>query len=397
MAPSVKIHRGDCLDVLDTIAPNSLDLVYIDPPFFTQRVHSLTSRDGTESFSFSDIWDTDNAYADFIFQRLCKIKEALKDSGSVFFHCDKSASHIVRLILDTVFSPKCFQSEIIWHFKRWSNSKKGLLPAHQTIFFYSKTENFKFNPMYREYAPSTNVDQIMQKRTRNEQNKAAYAHDKKSGAIINNGTKKGVPLSDVWEIPFLNPKAKERVGYPTQKPILLLNQIIELVTDEGDTVLDPFCGSGTTLVAAKLLNRNVIGIDISAKAVDLANKRLENSIVTESALLRAGEENYKQHSPDAAKHLSGIEYTPVHRNKGIDGLLKKEIGKLPTLIRVQREGETLEDAIHSLTKASKNKGQCKLVIVATSIDFFKCEKLHGVDIIPSTALSLDQLENKQRL
>lgn len=98
--------------------------------------------------------------------------------------------------------------------------------------------------------------------------------------------KKGVPLSDVWDIPYLNPKANERVGYPTQKPILLLEKVIQLVTDEGDIVLDPFCGSGTTLVAAKLLNRKHIGIDISDDAVQLANKRVNNPIRTDSNLLK---------------------------------------------------------------------------------------------------------------
>ena len=160
--------------------------------------------------------------------------------------CDKSTSHLIKLILDKIFGPENFQSEIIWHFRRWSNSKKGLLPAHQTIFFYSKTSEFKFNSFYQEYSPSTNIDQIMQKRVRDSRNKAVYARDE-HGDIIGSGGKKGVPLSDVWEIPFLNPKAKERVGFPTQKPILLMNRIIELVTNENDVVLDPFCGSGTTL------------------------------------------------------------------------------------------------------------------------------------------------------
>ncbi len=391
MGNKAQTHIGDCLDILEKTAPNSVDLIYVDPPFFTQRVHSLTTRDGSESFSFSDIWDTDNAYADFIFQRLCKARDVLKDTGSLFFHCDKSASHITRLMLDSVFSPECFQSEIIWHFKRWSNSKKGLLPAHQTIFFYSKTDSFKFNPSYRDYALSTNVDQIMQKRTRDERNKSVYARDKKNGAIIGNGTKKGVPLSDVWEIPFLNPKAKERVGYPTQKPVLLMDQIIKLVTDEGDTVLDPFCGSGTTLVAAKLLNRNSIGIDVYEEAIELANRRLDNPVVTGSALLRDGEETYKSHSPDAAKHLAGIEYTPIHRNRGIDGLLKQEMDGLPAFIRVQRNGETVREAIDALSKASKNKGNCKLVLIATSLDSLKRDQIDKVHIIPSTALSLSWL------
>ncbi|MFM6402275.1 DNA-methyltransferase, partial [Planktothrix sp.] len=104
--------------------------------------------------------------------------------------------------------------------------------------------------------------------------------------------KKGVPLSDVWEIPYLNPKAKERVGYPSQKPILLLERIIELASNPGDLILDPFCGSGTTIMAAKLLNRSAWGIDISPDAVKISKDRLETSIKSESLLLKKGRKAY---------------------------------------------------------------------------------------------------------
>lgn len=381
-------HVGDCLEVLETVAAETVDLVYLDPPFFTQRVHTLRSRDGSEEFSFRDVWDSDNYYADFIFQRLVRVRKVLKGTGSIFFHCDKSASHVVRLMMDSVFGAENFQSEIIWTFKRWSNSKKGLLPSHQTIFFYSKTDQFKFNAIFREYSNSTNIDQIMQKRSRDDRNKSVYATDE-DGRVIGNGTKKGVPLSDVWEIPFLNPKARERVGYPTQKPVLLMNQIIELVTNVGDVVLDPFCGSGTMLVAATSLGRNAIGIDTSEEAIALTRKRLQNPIITKSALLQKGTESYRQHDLDAAKHLSGIEYVPVHRNRGIDGLLKMEVGGLPAFVRVQRSEEALPETIRLLLKAARNKGKCALIVVATKTDFAEYSCDCGVLVVPSTALALE--------
>ena len=103
--------------------------------------------------------------------------------------------------------------------------------------------------------------------------KSVYKKDE-NGNVVLGKEKKGVPLSDVWEIPYLNPKAKERTGYPTQKPVLLLNQILNIVTEEGDLVVDPFCGSGTTCVSAKSLKRQFIGVDISKDAVELANSRL---------------------------------------------------------------------------------------------------------------------------
>lgn len=394
MEVKAQTYVGDCLEVLKKMQPETVDLVYVDPPFFTQRVHSLKTRDGAAEFSFRDIWDSDNSYADFIYQRLTLARDVLKPTGSLFFHCDKSASHIVRLMLDSIFGAENFQSEIIWSFKRWSNSKKGLLPAHQTLFFFSKTNDFKFNTFFQDYSPSTNIDQIMQKRSRDERNKSVYARNA-DGAVIGGGTKKGVPLSDVWEIPFLNPKAKERVGYPTQKPVLLMNQIIKLVTSEGDIVLDPFCGSGTTLVAANLLGRNAIGIDVSEEAIDLTKERLKNPVVTSSALLQKGIDSYRQHDTTASQHLAGIEYVPVHRNRGIDGLLKKEIDNRATFVRVQRQAETLQDTISALKKAVKNKGDCSLVVVATNADLLKPQKMSGVLVVPSAGVALaNSLEEK---
>lgn len=392
---SEQVFLGDCLDILDKIDRESVDVVYIDPPFFTQTVHRLVTRDGEKSFSFADVWDNDNSYADFIFRRITKVREKLKPTGSIFFHCDKSASHIIRLLLDSVFGEENFRSEIIWYFRRWSNSKRGLLNSHQTIYFYSKGGNFKFFPAYQGYSPSTNVDQIMQKRSRDHRNKSIYARGD-NGEVISNGTKKGVPLGDVWEIPFLNPKAKERVGYPTQKPILLIKQIIELTTELGDVVLDPFCGSGTALVAAQLLGRKTIGIDISKEAVELTKSRIKEPIVTQSALMEKGREAYETHDREAAAHLVGIDYTPIQRNKGMDGLLKQEVDGRPVFIRVQRSFETQEEAAAALMKACKNKGDCLRVVVATRHNLIPRQQCNDVVFVRSTCLSFTNLEEEIR-
>ena len=395
MEIKTQTHVGDCLGVLLEMPPESVDLVYVDPPFFTQKIHNLVTRDGAVNYCFSDIWDSDSSYSEFIYQRISRVRDVLRSSGSLFFHCDKSASHIVRLLLDSIFGPQNFRSEIIWYFKRWSNSTRGLLPAHQTIFFYSKTDSFKFNTFYQEYSPATNIDQIMQKRVRDGRNKAVYARNE-LGQIVGNGTKKGVPLSDVWEIPFLNPKAKERVGFPTQKPVLIMNQIIELVTEPGDVVLDPFCGSGTTLVAAQLLNRSSIGIDISKEAIKLTESRLKNPVVTGSILLKKGRESYRQHASDASSYLFGINYVPVHRNRGIDGVLKEEIDGLPAFIRVQRSGESIDQTVISLQNATKNKGACRLLVVATRNESLNNKISTGVHIIRSTSIEISDFLKKQR-
>lgn len=163
----------------------------------------------------------------------------MRDDGSLLLHCDKTASHHLRFVLDEIFGEDNFVNEIVWTYKRWSNSKSGLQNAHQIIFFYSKCENFKFNKLYTDYSATTNIDQILQERERDLFGKAVYKRNA-DGEIVKPTSKKGVPLSDVWEIPFLNPKAKERCGYPTQKPVALLKKIIEVTTDESDIVLDPF-------------------------------------------------------------------------------------------------------------------------------------------------------------
>lgn len=357
------IH-GDCKIELQKLDNNFVDLVYLDPPFFTQKKQALKNSNNKE-YSFEDSWENINSYRHYIQERLEECKKILKNTGSIFLHCDRSASHYLRIALDAVFGRDNFQSEIIWSYKRWSNAKKGLLHAHQVIFFYSKGKNFKFNPMYTNYSPTTNLDQIFQKRVRNEQGKTVYKVAQNGGTELIE-EKKGVPLSDVWDIPYLNPKAKERVGYPTQKPILLLERIIKLVTDEEDLVLDPFCGSGTTLVAAKLLKRNFIGIDQSEEAMKLSEKRLATPFKTESGLLKKGKDSYINQDPKITEILHQLQIIPVQRNKGIDGFLKIGDSFKPVPIKIQRANETLENSIQLLLQACNNNGYQKKVLIKTN-------------------------------
>ncbi|MDO9139136.1 MAG: site-specific DNA-methyltransferase, partial [Methylobacter sp.] len=210
--------------------------------------------------------------------------------------------------------------------------------------------------------------------------------------------KKGVPLNDVWEIPFLNPKAKERTGYPTQKPILLLDRVIDISTHVGDIVLDPFCGSGTTLVAAKLKGRKFVGIDVSQEAVDLAKSRLETLVKTESALLNKGRLSYINAAEKSLAILSGLDILPVHRNAGIDAILKRNYLSKPVPIRVQREHETLSEAIGKLSAAAQKKGAEIAFLVATNTAHdlfdFKVENCI-IKIINSPALEINAVIEQQ--
>ena len=360
-----KLIHGDCINELEKVESCSIDLIYLDPPFFTQKTQKLKTRDNSIEYSFKDTWDNIKEYKIYIQERLQNCKKILKDTGSIFLHCDRSAPHYLRISLEEVFGAENFQSEIIWSYKRWSNARKGLLNAHQIIFFYSKTKKFKFNPIYTDYSPTTNLDQIFQKRVRDENGKTAYK-TLKNGDVELMEEKKGVPLSDVWEIPYLNPKARERVGYPTQKPLLLIERIINLVTDEGDTVLDPFCGSGTTLVAAQLLKRRYIGIDQLKEAIELSKQRLNNPIKTESNLLKKGKKAYINQDPKITEFLKRLHIIPVQRNKGIDGFLKIQKLVKPIPVRIQKENETLEDALRFLIQACKKNGYQKKILIKTN-------------------------------
>lgn len=369
-----KIVLGDCLDLMSNVKDESVDLIYMDPPFYTQTFQKLYDKQGRQ-YSFDDSWATIEDYVEYIRLRFKECRRVLKNTGSIFVHCDRNASHYLKIALDNVFGEGSFQSEIVWSYKRWSNSKKGLLNNHQIIFFYSKTADFKFNTMYTDYSETTNVDQILQDRVRDENGKSKYKTDD-NGVVVMGQAKKGVPLSDVWEIPYLNPKAKERVGYPTQKPIILLEQIIKLVTDEGDLVLDPFAGSGTTLVAAKMLNRNYLGFDISKDAVELTNSRLDELVKTESILLKRGKEAYQNLDKNCLAVINSIDAVPVQRNSGIDGFLKEHIDGGSVSIRIQRENETLGETIAKLTKASKTKQCSYMVAIRTHKDIFETVNYH---------------------
>lgn len=395
MTVKVELKTGDCLDLLKPMSDASIDLVYLDPPFFTETVQRLKTRDRKQEFSYHDIWGSQEKYTAFLFHRFLELKRVLKDSGSIFVHCDINATHIIRALLDEIFGQSQLKSEIIWFYKRWSNAKKGLLPSHQTIYFYTQSDHFKFNRIYNPYSESTNIDQILQKRTRDEHGKAVYARDQ-DGTIILDDEKKGVPLSDVWEIPYLNPKAKERVGYPTQKPILLLERIIRLTTDKGDTVLDPFCGSGTTLVAANLLERNAIGMDISEQAIALTQERLNHPIKSESHLLKKGREAYNTSDEKALALLQGLDFIPVARNQGIDAILKQHYKGTPVLIRVQKTGEPLTEAATLLSKAADKKGSKKAILIKTHEGSALFEEMmpKNIEVIESVSLLITLLLNK---
>lgn len=367
------VKQGDCLTELSKLKSNSVDLIYLDPPFFTNKRHKSTSR-SNKDISFEDNWNSKEQYIQYMSERLKEAYRVLKETGNIFVHCDNNASYIFRDILEEIFGSSNFQSEIIWTYKRWSNSKRGLINAHQTILFYSKTNKFKFNRIYTNYSPTTNVDQLLQERVRDGNNKTIYKRDSKGNTIAPK-VKKGVPLSNVWDIPYLNPKAKERVGYPTQKPLALLERIIRLGSDPGDVVLDPFCGSGTTLVAAKLLDRKYIGFDVSADAIDITNSRLAHPVETKSRLLKKGASSYITKDVATLSLLHSINAKPVFRNKGLDGIINDTKNDQLIPVKIQTKTDNLDETLILLVKALNKKGLNKGIIIRTHNDDYSTEEI----------------------
>ena len=356
----IRVIHGDCLTQLPK-RDEAFSLIYLDPPFFTGSVQRSVTRDGISEYSYDDSWPSLTSYLDYIKVRLEAAISVASSSASIIYHCDWRTSHHARRLLEELLGPEHFRAEIIWTYRRWSNSKRGLMPAHQTLLWFSMGDDYVFNQTYEAYSPTTNVDQLLQMRTRDERNKSVYALDD-AGSVVPNGVKKGVPLSDVWDFPYLNPKAKERVGYPTQKPVALLSRIVKTFSNIEDLVLDPFCGSGTTLVAAQMLGRAACGIDANKDAIEICRRRLEQPVITQSRVLEVGRESYRREDDSWTSFLSGLAVTPVHRNSAIDAVLKDGHLGLPVLLRVQRAGESIAE-LRAKMRAVVQKKQARVGFV----------------------------------
>ena len=351
------------------IKDNSVQLVYLDPPFFKQAEMELYCEDDKTIYSFSDKWESLDNYIDFIKDILSKCKSKLSDSGLLFLHCDTSANHYLRVVLDDIFGKKMFLNEIIWSYKRWSNNALRLLESHQNILVYSKTKGYKFNRIMTEYSPTTNIDQILQSRVRDENGIVRYKKDENNN-VLSCSAKKGVPLRDVWEIPFLNPKAKERVGYPTQKPVELMDRIIKVSCNDGDFILDPFCGSGSMGIAAYINNCEYLGIDKNINAIKLCNKRKENYYISLSNIKDGDYKNFNNLDDEIKNFIISIDAIPVERNNGLDGIYSSTNGLIG--IRFQRENESISDTIDLIKKASFSKPLSKKIVIKThSSDLFE--------------------------
>ena len=285
------LYHGDCLDVMNGWEAGCVDLIYLDPPFNSDANYNILfgkdqagkPRDEPAQFTaFKDTWfwgaDAGRrveeisratahpahraikglaemipetgmlAYLVYMAERITAMHRVLKDTGSIYLHCDPTASHYLKTVLDCVFDNDNFLNEMIWYYTNASRGKKKLANSHDVIFWYSKNRgSYIFNR-----------DAVLQKFDSG-MTKWRYTKGGQAGKEM----PKGKTPDDVFVLPSLNTMSKERLGYPTQKPVALLERIIKASSNEGDIVLDPFCGCGTTAEAAYKLGRKLIGIDIS--------------------------------------------------------------------------------------------------------------------------------------
>jgi site-specific DNA-methyltransferase (adenine-specific) len=310
------LYYGDNRTILHKHIPDeSIDLIYLDPPFNSKATYNVLFKEPTGEESkaqveaFADTWhwteetertfekivDTApsdvvnlmNALKDAIHKndmmayltmmciRLLDLKRVLKDTGSIYLHCDPTASHYLKIIMDAIFGVKNFRNEVVWCYSTSGRGKREFSKKHDVILFYSKGEKYFWNEKGAKIAYS---DEYIKSHFRNKDDEGRRCRKRyDAGKWRVYYPDEGMNPNDWWDIPYVNSMAKERLGYPTQKPEKLLERIIKASSKESDTVLDPFCGCGTALVASEKLNRKWIGIDITHLAISLMKWRLKSN------------------------------------------------------------------------------------------------------------------------
>jgi site-specific DNA-methyltransferase (adenine-specific) len=309
--PGNRLYYGDNLAVLRAqVEDASVDLVYLDPPFNSNATYNILFRSpagaqaDAQIEAFEDSWHWNDsaedafdqvarsgntkafdllnamraflgendmmAYLAMMAVRLLELHRVLKPTGSLYLHCDPTASHYLKLLLDGVFGKREFRNEVIWCYRKWSVAQGQFPRNHDVILFYSRDHRAQvFHTLYGDPSPGT------LKRWGGRRQQAVFEGGVRK--VTSTDDTAQTPLPDWWDVSVLNPNAKERLGYPTQKPLALLERIVAASSNPGDVVLDPFCGCGTAIHAAEKLGRRWIGIDVTHLAISLIEKRLRDA------------------------------------------------------------------------------------------------------------------------
>ena len=341
------LFHGDNLPFLRAINSDSIHLIATDPPFNKGRDFHATPASLASGASFQDRWSweddvqqawvdqiTDDhpklmeaiesaryahsdgmgAYMCFMAVRLLEMKRILREDGSVYLHCDPTASHYLKAIMDAIFVAVNFRNEIVWCYTGNSVPKRNFQRKHDIVLFYSKSRENKFELPSAPYSEAT-----LRRYNHVDKDGRRYKMSALRSGLEKVYAKEGKPMEDWWtDIPVVR-KSKERLGYPTQKPLAFYERIIKASSSEGDVVLDPFCGCATTLVAAERLNRQWIGIDIWDKAHETVIRRLQDEGLaapdgdTGGRLFTAGQIAYSKEPP--VRTDEGEEAVPFLRTK----------------------------------------------------------------------------------
>ena len=291
------LWTGDNIDIMRGMNSESVDLIYLDPPFNSKHNYAAPIGSKAAGAAFKDTWtlsdvdvewinlmeakhsalhrvllaamtNSDKSYLAYMTVRLLEMRRLLKPSGSIYLHCDPTMSHYLKLVMDAVFGRKAFRNEIVWCYRGGGVPKYDFARKHDVILRYSKSNK-----------PTFNVDDVRTPYSEDSDERLEYtARAFRATGVYENYEKnpKGKHPEDWWPMQPIMPSAKERVGYPTQKPISLLTRIIQASSCEGDMVLDSFCGCATTCVVADAFDRHWAGIDISPKAAELVRVRIDD-------------------------------------------------------------------------------------------------------------------------
>lgn len=351
------IYCDDNLERLSQFPAECIDLIYLDPPFFSNRHYEVIWGDEAEVRSFEDRWEGGiQVYVNWMRERMIEIHRVLKPTGTVFLHCDHHASHYLKVMMDAVFDRGRFLNEIVWHYTGGGRSQSYFSSKHVVLFWYAKGTDYTFN---------VDAVRVPYKET------SGYA----KGGITSKAGKhyspnpKGTPVDDVWDIPIINPLAKERLGYPTQKPEALLDRIVLAASNRNDIVCDPFAGCGTTLVVAERHKRQWIGIDISPTAVELMRKRMSKVGASNIKLvgMPVTEAQLRELKPFEFQNWVVQRFNGTHSNRktgdmGIDGYSFM----LHEPIQVKQSPRVGRNVVDNFETAVERDGKTKGYIVAFS-------------------------------
>ena len=354
------VFLGDNLDFLRGINSECIDLIYADPPFNKKKQFTAPIGSQAEGASFLDLFAEEDikdewveelrqenyelhsflggvkamgnsynyCYLVYIAIRLVECRRILKNTGALYLHCDHTMSHYLKLLLDCIFGEKRFRNEIVWEYDKFLSSRKRFFNKNSdSILFYAKGDKNPFNVQFdkrqtthsaRGYVPQSFCNEIViYEMTEKNRDKIQKYLDK--GYTPKYVDFKGVPFAQVWTIPKVG-RSAEGVGWPTQKPLALLERIIRASSNRGDLVLDPFCGCVTTCIAAERLERNWIGIDVAKESWNLIEKRLLRDVPPD--LLR-GQANFSTAPPVRGKgDVRPKKYVYVMSNPAYPGMYK---------------------------------------------------------------------------